>query len=65
MKKWDVVIKQDPKHPNVFGFFLVSAMGSYRTICMVETPNDGQLNDSTIMCGEIKTAIMKRLRKSV
>lgn len=65
MKKWDIVIKQDPKNLNVFGFYLVSATGSYRTVCLVETPADGQLNDSTTMCSEIKAAIMKRLRKSI
>lgn len=65
MKKWDVVIKQDNKRPNVFGFFMVTPIGEARQLAIVECPMDGQLNDSLVMCQDIKAAIMKRLRKSV
>ena len=65
MKKWDIVIKQDSKRQNVFGFFLVTGMGETRMVGMVECPMDGQINDSLAMCTDIRTAIMRRIRKSV
>lgn len=63
--KWKLVIKYAGCNKNILDIGIVWSNGNMEHIARAVLPDDGQIGDNVICGDEIRTALNKRIRKSV